>query len=117
MNSTGGTRMKMVIAVVQDKDSVKLSEGLVREGIRATKLATTGGFLRTGNTTFLIGVEESQVQSVLSIIRMSCRAREQMVTPMSPMASQMDSYVPFPVSVQVGGATVFVLDVEQFEHF
>lgn len=109
--------MKMVIAIVQDKDSPKLAQNLVNAGVRATKLASTGGFLHAGNTTFLIGTGVERVPEVLDLIRNSCRSREQVVTPMSPMGSQVESYVPFPVSVQVGGATVFVLDVEQFEQF
>jgi uncharacterized protein YaaQ len=109
--------LRLIIAVVQDKDSVKLSDRLVKAGIRATKLASTGGFLRSGNSTFLIGVEKEKVDDVLDIIRQSCRSREQLVSPMSPMGNQMESYVPYPVSVQVGGATVFVVDVEKFAHF
>lgn len=109
--------MRLIIAVVQDKDSVKLSDRLVKAGIRATKLASTGGFLRSGNSTFLIGVETEKVEEVLDLIRQSCRAREQLVSPMSPMGNQIDSYIPYPVSVQVGGATVFVIDVEKYAHF
>ncbi len=109
--------MKMVVAIVQDKDSPRLARNLVKAEIRATKLASTGGFLHAGNTTFLIGTQEERVQEVLDIIQNSCRSREQVVTPMSPMGSQLESYVPYPVSVQVGGATVFVLDVERFEQF
>lgn len=109
--------MKMVVAVVQDKDSPKLAQNLVKTGIRATKLASTGGFLHAGNTTFLIGTPEEKLDDVLELIQNSCRSREQIVTPMSPMGSQLESYVPYPVSVQVGGATVFVLDIEQFVQF
>jgi len=107
----------MVMAVVQDKDSPRLAQNLVKQGIRATKLASTGGFLHAGNTTFMIGVQDDQVSSVLDAIQVSCRSREQVVTPMSPMGSQLESYVPYPVTVQVGGATVFVLDIERFEQF
>lgn len=109
--------MKMVMAVVQDKDSPRLAQNLVKQGIRATKLASTGGFLHAGNTTFMIGVQDDKVQEVLELIRSSCRSREQVVTPMSPMGSQLESYVPYPVTVQVGGATVFVLDIQRFEQF
>ncbi len=109
--------MKLVIAVVQDKDSPRLAQNLVKTGIRATKLASTGGFLHAGNTTFLIGTPEEQLSEVLDVIQSSCKSREQVVTPMSPMGSQLESYVPYPVSVQVGGATVFVLDIEQFVQF
>ena len=109
--------MKLVIAVVQDKDSPKLAQNLVKGGYRATKLASTGGFLHAGNTTFIIGAPDEQVVDIKNIIRQSCKSREQVVTPMSPMGSQLESYIPYPVSVQVGGATVFVMDIEQFEQF
>ncbi|PDO11111.1 MAG: hypothetical protein BLM47_03730 [Candidatus Reconcilbacillus cellulovorans] len=109
--------MKLIIAVVQDKDSNRLAGALIREGFRATKLASTGGFLRAGNTTFLIGVDDDRVQEVLNVIKANCKVREQLVTPVSPMGGTADSYIPFPVEVQVGGAAVFVLQVERFEHF
>ena len=109
--------MKLVIAVVQDKDSNRLSQALIREGIRATKLASTGGFLRSGNTTFMIGVEEDRLESALEVIKANCKVRDQLVTPVTPMGGATDSYIPFPVEVQVGGAAVFILNVERFEHF
>lgn len=109
--------MKLVIAVVQDKDSNRLSNALIKEGFRATKLASTGGFLRAGNTTFMIGTEDERVDEALQVIKANCKIREQMVTPVSPMGGTTDSYIPFPVEVQVGGAAVFVLPVERFEHF
>ncbi|MDP9729292.1 cyclic-di-AMP receptor [Alicyclobacillus tolerans] len=109
--------MKMMIAIVQDKDSPRLAHNLVKAGVRATKLASTGGFLHAGNTTFIIGAENEKVEDVKEIIRNSCRSREQVVTPMSPMGSQLESYIPYPVSVQVGGATLFILDIEEFAQF
>lgn len=109
--------MKLVIAVVQDKDSNRLAAALIQEGFRATKLASTGGFLRAGNTTFMIGIEDERVEDVLRVIRNNCKIRDQLVTPVSPMSGSTDSYMPFPVEVQVGGAAVFVLPVERFEHF
>lgn len=109
--------MKLIIAVVQDKDSNRLSNALVQAGHRATKLASTGGFLRAGNTTFLIGTEDDKIEDVFKIIKQNCKLREQLVTPVSPMGGSTDSYVPYPVEVQVGGAAVFVLPVEKFEHF
>ncbi|OXM82626.1 cyclic-di-AMP receptor [Paenibacillus rigui] len=109
--------MKLVVAIVQDKDSNRLSNALIKEGFRATKLASTGGFLRAGNTTFMIGIEDDRVNEVMTVIKANCKIREQMVTPVSPMGGTTDSYIPFPVEVQVGGAAVFVLPVERFEHF
>ncbi|GGG08204.1 hypothetical protein GCM10010912_61040 [Paenibacillus albidus] len=109
--------MKLIIAIIQDKDSNRLSSELVKANFRATKLASTGGFLRAGNTTFMIGVEDGQVEAVLTVIRNSCKVREQLVTPVTPMSGTTDSYLPLPVEVQVGGATVFVLPVDRFEHY
>lgn len=107
--------MKLIVAVVQDKDSIKLIEALMVKGYRATKLASTGGFLKEGNTTLLIGVDTDKVSEVLGIIRKTCKSREQLVTPLTPVGGPVDSYVPYPIEVIVGGATVFVVNVEQYE--
>ena len=109
--------MKLVVAVVQDQDSNRLSNALTKNNYRATKLASTGGFLRSGNTTFLIGTDDTLIPKLLDIIRENCRSREQMVDPVSPMGGNADSYIPYPVEVEVGGAIVFVLPIEQFHHF
>ncbi|HHW17377.1 MAG TPA: hypothetical protein GXX30_00505 [Firmicutes bacterium] len=105
--------MKLIIAVVQDKDAPKLMDSLVRAGYSATKLASTGGFLREGNSTVLIGVDDDVTEKVIDIIRKTCRSREQLVTPITPVGPG-ESYVPYPVGVVVGGATVFILPVEKF---
>jgi uncharacterized protein YaaQ len=109
--------MKLVVAVVQDQDSNRLSSALTKHNFRATKLASTGGFLRSGNTTFLVGTEDSSIPQLLDIIRDNCRSREQLVSPVSPLGGNADSYIPYPIEVEVGGATVFVLPIEQFHHF
>ncbi|HEY9581617.1 MULTISPECIES: cyclic-di-AMP receptor [Savagea] len=109
--------MKLVVAVVQDQDSNRLSSALTKNDFRATKLASTGGFLRSGNTTFLIGTDERLVPQLLDLIRDNCRSRDQLVAPVSPMGGNADSYIPYPVEVEVGGATVFVLPIEKFHHF
>jgi uncharacterized protein YaaQ len=105
--------MKLIIAVVQDKDAPRLVENLIRSGYSATKLASTGGFLREGNSTVLSGVDEADVDKVLDVVKKTCRAREQLVTPVTPVGPG-ESYVPYPVGVVVGGATVFILPVERF---
>ncbi len=107
--------MKLVVAVVQDKDAPKLLQVLVDKGYRATKLASTGGFLKEGNTTLLLGVGDDAVEDVVSLIRSTCKSREQLVTPLTPVGGPVDSYVPYPVEVMVGGATIFVLSVERYE--
>ncbi|UOQ91334.1 cyclic-di-AMP receptor [Halobacillus shinanisalinarum] len=109
--------MKMIIAVVQDKDSNRLTDALAENQLKTTKLSTTGGFLREGNTTFMIGCDDDEVDDALNIIKKNCSQRDQMVAPISPMGGNADSYIPKPVKVEVGGATVFILPVDSFFHF
>lgn len=80
---------------------------------QATMLASTGGFLREGNATILVGTEATRVDNVLAVIQKYCRVREQLVSPLPPVVEPVDSYISYPVKVQVGGAIVFVLDVER----
>ncbi len=109
--------MKLIMAVVQDKDSTMLSDGLVDANIRATKLSSSGGFLRSGNTTFMIGIEDERVEEVLNIIKVNCESREQYVTSPVSLDVSLDSTIHYPMQVHVGGATVFVLPVESHHHF
>lgn len=107
--------MKLIIAIVQDEDSGRLISGLMSDGYSVTKLATTGGFLRAGNTTLLIGVDEEKFDGAMAIIEKICKSRKQIATSPSPIAGSSGVYMPYPVEVMVGGATIFVLDVEQFK--
>lgn len=109
--------MKLVLAVVQDKDSNRLINALGEENFQVTKLATTGGFLKEGNTTLMIGCKDERVNDALNVIKDNCSQREQMVAPITPMGGNADSYIPNPVKVEVGGATVFILPVESFYQF
>ena len=109
--------MKLILAVVQDQDSNRLMGALVEQNFRATKLATTGGFLKSGNSTFMIGTEDDRVDTALQVIKENCKSREQLMAPVSPMGGNADSYIPYPVEVSVGGATVFVLPISQFHQF
>ena len=106
--------MKLVIAIVQDEDAVRLVGKLMDEGFSVTKLATTGGFLRAGNTTLLVGVEEDKFDGAMHVIEKVCKSRKQIATSPTPAAGATGVYVPYPIEVMVGGATVFVLNVEQF---
>lgn len=99
---------------MQDQDVHRLLERLNDKRYSATKLASTGGFLRQGNTTLLIGVEAGKVQEVVDIIKDTCQTREQLVTPLATMGRTANSYLPTPIEVSVGGATVFVVEVESF---
>ena len=104
--------MKLVLAVVNNDESAILSSALTKEGFSTTKLATTGGFLRAGNTTFLIGVEDDKVDAVIDIISKYSRQRTQ--TMPDPSVYGMGMYTNYPVEIKIGGATVFVVDVEKF---
>ncbi|WP_035295025.1 cyclic-di-AMP receptor [Clostridium sp. KNHs214] len=105
--------MKLVIVIVQDDVALDLIDSLTESGYRVTKLATTGGFLKSGNTTLLIGVEKEKLEEVLAILKEECRTRKQVVTSPSPVAGSTGVYVPYPVEIEIGGATVFVLDVDK----
>lgn len=106
--------MKLVIAIVQDDDSLDLVEAITEEGFRVTKLATTGGFLKSGNTTLLIGVEKDKVENVISVIEDVCKTRKQLISTPTPLNANGGVYMSYPVEIQVGGATVFVVDVDKF---
>jgi uncharacterized protein YaaQ len=107
--------VKLVLAIVQEKDASRLIDALTQAEVQATMLASTGGFLREGNATILSGVEDGQVETVLGVINRVCQRREQLMTPIPPVVEPVDSYVTYPVRVEVGGAIVFVLDVERME--
>jgi uncharacterized protein YaaQ len=105
------------MAIVNHDDAGRLVEALTAAGYRATTISTTGGFLRQGNATVFIGTMAENVPKVLDLIRENCHTRRQLVNPLPPVMEPGEMYVPAPVEVQVGGATVFVLDIEQFERF
>ncbi|QQY79869.1 uncharacterized protein YaaQ [Keratinibaculum paraultunense] len=105
--------MKLIIAIVQDQDVPSLVDDLTENDFRVTKLASTGGFLKSGNTTLLLGVEEDQVDEVIKIIETNCKTRE-ITTSLLTVSMPGDTYVPYPLEVRVGGATIFILDVERF---
>ena len=104
--------MKMLIAIVNNDDCPTVLSEITREGFSATKLSTSGGFLRAGNATLLMGVEEDKVDQLIGIIGKFCSKRKELVQ--TTPAFNTDFIVSMPVEVHVGGATVFVLDVEQF---
>jgi len=110
----GGVNMKLVIAIVQDDDALDLIDAITEAGFRVTKLATTGGFLKSGNTTLMIGVEVEKVQKVIDVVEDICKTRKQIITTPTPITGNLDMYMSYPIEVEVGGATIFVIDVDQF---
>ncbi|GAB4574521.1 MAG: cyclic-di-AMP receptor [Anaerolineae bacterium] len=106
--------MKLVVAVVQDLDADDVIESLTAAGYRVTRVASTGGFFRQGNTTLFCGVADEQVQHLIGLLRKTCKRRSRMM-PIAPHSAEYPMTVGAYVEVTVGGATVFVLDVEHFE--
>lgn len=104
--------MKLIIAIINDDDCASVLGELSRQGLGATRLSTSGGFLRSGNSTLLIGVEEPDIDKVFDILEKFSSRRKQIVSPM-PLMGEIDFLSPT-VEISVGGATVFVIDVEQF---
>lgn len=109
--------MKLIVAIVQDEDASRLVAKIMEDGFGVTKLATTGGFLKAGNTTLLIGVEDERVNEALSIIEKICKSRTQIAPSPATMVGMSASYLSYPIEVRVGGATIFVLEVDQFKRF
>ena len=110
--------MKLMIAIVQDEDAGRLIGELMDHNFGVTKLATTGGFLKSGNTTLLIGLNEDRFDECLAMIEKVCKSRKQIASaPVSMSSVSSGMYTSYPIEVTVGGATVFVLSVDQFVKF
>ena len=107
--------MKLVVAIVQGEDAGQTVQALSAAGISVTRLQSVGGFLQQGNATLLSAVDDDRVEQVIEIIRDNCRERSRYLTPMPPMVEPGELLMPYPVEVQVGGATVMILNVESFE--
>jgi uncharacterized protein YaaQ len=130
--------MNLVFAIVQNEDGQRVTNGLNKKGFSVTKLCSTGGFLKSGNTTLMAGVKKEKVEEVIEIIKKNSKSRKQLLNyPMSmngmegmftaypgdmvaygdsmgtPGTEEVDS--PYSVEVVVGGAIVFVLDVARYE--
>ncbi len=118
--------MKLVVAIVQNDDADDLIDSLTAADYRATRLASTGGFLRQGNTTIILGVPEQSVDAVLSIIEYHCHSRRAAVPNPFPTPSTISleqiagsadtgNQKSGKMEIQTGRATVFVLNLERYE--
>lgn len=105
--------MKLIFAIVNDDDAARVLSVLNQAGFSATKLATTGGYLKSGNTTFISGVEDDQVDQAISLIGSNARKRTQIIHDTTSFGTF--NTMAMPLEITVGGATVFVLNVERFE--
>jgi len=106
--------MKLIIATVQDQDADFVVSRLMEAKYRVTRMGSTGGFLQQGNTTLLTGVEARQVEHVVELLQQSSQRRMRympMATGTTPNGMTLYNYI----EVEVGGATIFALDVDHFE--
>jgi uncharacterized protein YaaQ len=108
-------QLKLVIIIASDSDADRLMKALIEQGYPATKISSTGGFLHQGSATILSGVEANEVDQVLAMVRAECHARTEYV-PVQALPFFGEGTRPAePVEVRVGGAIVFVVNVERFE--
>lgn len=108
--------MKLVISIVQDVDAENLVEEITKKNFRVTRMSTTGGFLKSGNSTLLSGIEDERVEEYLNIIKNNCKTREITKTIQS-INIPGQAMIPVPIQVKVGGASAFVIDVEEFKRY
>lgn len=109
--------MKLVVCIVHNRDKNKVTEELIKGGFKFTVIGSTGGFLREGNTTILVGVQDEELEGVRNLIQSNCQAREQLVNVMPFESAPPGAFIPSPVKVPVGGAVLFVMNVDEFHRF
>ncbi|MSQ30773.1 MAG: hypothetical protein EXR64_01935 [Dehalococcoidia bacterium] len=105
---------KLVMMIVSDTDDEALMYALVQSGYSATKVGSTGGFLRRGSVTIYCGVAAAEVDAVVAMVREICRARREFV-PIPAALAEEGGFTAEPIEVRTGGAIVFVLDIDRFE--
>ncbi|OQB63107.1 MAG: hypothetical protein BWX94_00898 [Tenericutes bacterium ADurb.Bin140] len=111
-NQAKGGNMKLIIIIVANEDATKVTNALLKEKFFVTKLATTGGLLMSGNTTLLVGTNEENVDHAIDIVGGYSKTRKKVVP--STIPNEFGMFSSYPLEVQVGGATIFVIDIEKF---
>lgn len=107
--------MKLIIAICHREDVDDLVSELILKKYQVTRLESVGGFLKEKNATILVGT--NKVDQVLKIIKKNCKTHAEYITPSPPTTEPGEAFLPEPVKVQVGGATVFILEVKEFKQF
>ncbi len=106
--------MKLIMAVIQNEDEEVLVQAFEEHDIRATRIGSTGGFLRASNVTLMIAVDDSLVETVLELLKKHCKRRTRHLHPLLPNLEARERFLGS-IPVEIGGATVFVLPVERME--
>ena len=102
--------MKIILAIVQDKDSNRLANEFIDANIRATKLSSTGGFLKAGNSTFIIGIDDERVDETLALIKETCQSRKQYVSTPVTLDITMDG------QMVVLPMLIFLKEIQELEN-
>lgn len=105
--------MKLILTIVSKEDENKVTKALVSNNFFVTKLSSTGGFLRGGNVTLMTGTSDKDTERVINIITSCCKSRKEFVS--NPFVGEYGTSISAPIEITVGGATMFVVDVEQFK--
>ena len=107
---------KIIYAIVSADDGNRVTDVLNDHRYSVTRLATTGGFLKKGNTTLMIGAEDDKVQEVIDVIKQECGQHQKLTVNMPYISgTTMVNYATMPMTVDVGGATIFVINVDRYE--
>jgi uncharacterized protein YaaQ len=107
--------VKLLVAIVHGEDAGPLVAALLARDYRTTRLQSSGGFLKQSNATVILGVDDDAVEDVMEIVRQNCTTRTEVANPVPPIMEPGEFFMPYPLEVEVGGATVFVLPVERVE--
>ncbi len=106
--------MKLILAIIQKEDEDALFDALEQENIGATRIGSSGGFLRAHNVTLMIAIEEARVERALDLMREHCQRRTKHLNPVLPSLEARERFLGS-VPVEVGGATVLVINLERME--
>ncbi|MDR2660893.1 MAG: cyclic-di-AMP receptor [Lactobacillaceae bacterium] len=106
--------MKLITAIVQDKDANNVANALIENDIRATRISSVGGFLRSGNVTFMIAIDEGKVDDVIELISQHSKKRQEFMSGNASLLTLNPELIE-PIEVTVGGATIIVQNIERFK--
>jgi uncharacterized protein YaaQ len=108
--------MKLIYAIVRNDNEDDVVDALMQAKYSVTRLATTGGFLRKGNTTLMIATDDEKVEDAIQIIKKECGKRQKITVNMPYLSgTSMSAYTTMPMPVEIGGATIMVVNLERFE--
>ena len=110
--------MKLIYAIIRNDNEDDVIQALMQDHFVVTRLSTTGGFLKKGNTTLMIAVEDSDVDHCVNLIKAQCGIRQEITVNMPYLSgSSVMNYTTMPMKVEIGGATIMVVPLERFEKY